>query len=363
MFIACTKEHFESVIIPRLKQQQEDPKAFLFFQEPEAMTYSKIKGSDGKIEAVLSISGELSNTRYFGTSYKDIVQAVSDAEKDPEVERIVLDINSPGGYVDGVENAGRAIKNAKKETVARVGYLAASGAYWLASQANRIEATSKMATFGSIGVIVSYYDWKEYFEKAGIKEIVITSTDAPNKRLDPATDEGRNEVLNRLDKIHAIFAEAVAVGRKTSIETVNSDFGKGGVLIAEDALKVGMIDKITIGQISKSEDDDMTKIYSQEELDNAVKSATDNLIKHAKFIGKAKAETIVENMKANKPFADCVEQYCEEEFAAKTLEKTKEANPPEGHVSGDKAEEKKEEKEEKAKAEKTIKILDSWEVK
>ena len=364
--IAFTREHFENVILPRMKKEHEDPKLYFDLTEPEKGNYEIVIGKDGIREAIVPVIGDLGNSRWWGTCYSDISENVQAADNDPGVDRIVLDVNSPGGYIDGVSETSETIKSAKKETVARVGNLAASAAFWLACACDKIEATTKIAVFGSIGVMVSYYDYSKYFEEAGIKHVVIISTDAPDKNLDPITKKGRENLIERLDKTHAIFAEAVAIGRKTTIEKVNSDFGRGGVLIAEDALKVGMIDKITIGQIpnNSEENDEMTeKTYSQAEFDAGIKSATDSLMKHTKFIGRAKNETVVANMAANKPFADCVEDYCAEESAAKELEKQIDANPPEGHKSDDPVEKTPEEKKAEETAKETIQLLKEWEVK
>ena len=362
-FIACTREHFEKVILPRSKKESEDPKLYFGMIEPEKRSYQIVTGKDGIKEAIIPITGDLGNSRWWGTRYADIKESVNDAEQDYQVQRIVFDINSPGGYIDGVSETAEAISNCKKETVARVGHMAASAAYWLACACDKIEATTKVALFGSIGVIVSYYDWSKYLEEAGIKEVIVTSTDAPKKHLDPATDQGRSELLGRLDKTHAIFAEFVANGRNTTIEKVNSDFGQGGLLIAEDALKAGMIDGITVGNIStNSEEFDMTKTYTQEEYDSGLKAATENLLKHTKFIGRAKSETVIANMEAGKPFADCVEGYCNEELASRLLAEKKESNPPEAIVTGDAALKNEEEAKEKASAKKTVDILNSWEV-
>lgn len=330
MYFVCTEEHYKSVIMPKIKA---DLKPETYVNNIPAI----VRGSDGKIEGVISVKGTLG--AWYGTLYSDITSQIKELEKNGRVERIILDINSPGGFVDGVIETARAIAECKKEVIAKVGFMAASGAYWLASQCDKIIATTNIATFGSIGVIISYLDFKEYFAKEGIKEIVITSTNAPNKYTDPATDEGHSEILAYLNKIHNEFAETVAKGRGVSIDKVNSDFGKGGILFAEDALKVGMIDLI----ISKEEK--MPETYTNEELQSKVSEAVAKeraeISKHIDFIGRAKNETIIANIKDGKKFEDCVANYFEEEYAAKALSEKIESNPIETHSPGDKGEEKK----------------------
>ena len=342
-FVAVTKEYYENTILPRSKKIFEDPKAFFFMEEPKKAEYSTQIANDGKIEAVIPIIGELGASRYWGTKYTDIQENIQSADNDPDVDRIILNIDSPGGMVKGVEDVARVTKATEKEIIARVGYLATSAAYWLASQADKIESTSKIATFGSIGVIISYYDWKEYLEKEGIKEVVITSTDAPKKYLDPATKEGEVEVVKRLDNIHSVFVEAVASGRNTTVENINLNYGKGGVLTAEEALQVGMIDAITI-----SEETNMAKNYTEEEFGAAVKDATEKAYKkgtdeesarisgHLKYLGKAKNETVTANIKEGKTVAECADVYIEEATAKSILDsKIKASKDDETIVTGD----------------------------
>jgi len=71
----------------------------------------------------------------------------------------------------------------------------------------------------------------------------VTSTEAPDKRPDPTTAEGQDVIRAYLDAVHALFAEAIARGRGTTVADVNENFGRGAVFVAADAKKRGMIDK------------------------------------------------------------------------------------------------------------------------
>lgn len=176
---------------------------------------------------------------FFGvknTSYKGLIEAVHKAEGDPDVDIIQLDIDSPGGSVEGLFEAVAAIESTRKPVVARVSNKAASAAYWIASQADEIIAKDKATIFGSIGVVQSQWVSDNVVE--------ITSTNAPNKRPDVTTEEGKKVVRAELDALHELMAESIANGRGVTIKKVNTDFGKGGTFLAEEALKRGMIDAI-----------------------------------------------------------------------------------------------------------------------
>jgi ClpP class serine protease len=191
---------------------------------------------------------------YGGASYRDIAAALDRAKNDLQVKSVVLDINSPGGSIDGVDQTWQAIRSVGKPITTRAGGLLASAAYWLACGTDKIYAADPTSEIGSIGVLVATYDWSKWEEKIGIKEIVITSTRAPDKAPDPATKQGRDTIRSRLDALERIFYSRVSEGRGVSTEHIAAHFGKGGLLVAadpspehEDAIRSGMIDGLSAG--------------------------------------------------------------------------------------------------------------------
>lgn len=178
------------------------------------------------------------------TEYGFIRAAVDQAEIDPRVDRIALEIDSPGGYVAGCDETGMAIADARKKTVAVVHNMAASAAYWLATQADEIIAASPSAMVGSIGVAMEIVDRSEANKSRGIQVRTFTSTEAPDKRVDPSTESGAAKITSKLDDLHDVFVSRVAAGRGVSAEKVNADFGRGDIVIAGKASMLGMIDGI-----------------------------------------------------------------------------------------------------------------------
>jgi ClpP class serine protease len=184
--------------------------------------------------------------RLFGeaNTYQALVEAVESAETDSSIDSVDLDFNTPGGTVDGLFQAVDRLKLCKKPRRAIVSGLCASAGYALACTCDEIIATCKADEIGSIGVVTQMYNREGSY--------VITSSDAPNKAPDPATDEGMKTIIERLNGKHNLFADIVVEGRKVSRAHVNEKFGKGGVLLAEEALACGMIDKL-----SKAEEHNM----------------------------------------------------------------------------------------------------------
>lgn len=177
-----------------------------------------------------------------GTTYEDIRDAFALAASDPLVKSVVLDVCSPGGYTDGLFETLAAIEAFGKPITVQASE-ACSAAYALAAMAGPITPLGPASSFGSIGVACSF----AFF--ADVETVDVTSTAAPNKRPDPRTPEGKAVIVEQLDAIHELFADAIARGRsnatgaKFTIARVNSDFGKGAVMLADDAYAAGLIDK------------------------------------------------------------------------------------------------------------------------
>jgi ClpP class serine protease len=75
-------------------------------------------------------------------------------------------------------------------------------------------------------------------------EFAIASSNAPKKAPDMTTEEGKAVVREELDALHDLFVDAIAEGRSTDVDKVNAEFGQGATLLAEEAFKRGMIDKV-----------------------------------------------------------------------------------------------------------------------
>lgn len=176
------------------------------------------------------------------TTYASIREALATADADPNVKAIVLNVDSPGGSVHGLFETLAALE-ATKKPISSLASLAASAAYAIVSAAGGpIRAKTIGSQFGSIGVAASIYLDDDVLD--------LASTDAPNKRPDVSTEAGQAVVREELDAIHEVFVDGIAAGRthatgeKFDAKRINSDFGRGGVLLAKEAKKRGMIDSL-----------------------------------------------------------------------------------------------------------------------
>lgn len=96
------------------------------------------------------------------TSYEDIFSAISEAIEDEKVEKILLDVDSPGGEVGGLFDLVDFIFNARnqKPIYSFANDCACSAAYAIASATNRI-FINRTSCVGSIGVIATHLDVSE----------------------------------------------------------------------------------------------------------------------------------------------------------------------------------------------------------
>jgi len=258
-FFDCSKELREAAF----KMSPDDVKAHTAEILELANINELVEGEKLRLEvdingvAHIPIAGMLTNTvspsaGFFGesiTTYAFLSEAISQAEEITAIKEIVFEIASGGGEVDGLEVVANAIFNTKKPTSARVHGMAASAAFWLASQTDKIVAVGRTSSVGSIGVAAEFIDRSVQDKASGIKRVILTSTDAPKKRLDITTDAGQKQTVNRLDEMHTVFVDHIVRGMESRNKNITSDFvnknfGNGSVMAADAALKIGMIDSI-----------------------------------------------------------------------------------------------------------------------
>ncbi len=164
------------------------------------------------------------------------------------VKAIVLDINSPGGSVGAVQEIYMRILRVKKEKkipfVALFGDVSASGGYYLGAACDKIVAHPGTLT-GSIGVIFSVSNMEGLFAKVGYKQDPIKS----GKHKDigsparPMTPEERVILQTLIDDAYGQFVQAVADGRKMTVEQVRP-LADGRIYSGNQALALGLVDKL-----------------------------------------------------------------------------------------------------------------------
>lgn len=197
----------------------------------------------GVLEARLSAMDEL---WFGGVSAEGVRARVAAAVADTSVRAIVLDVDSPGGDVRGMQETAAAIREARaiKPVVAIANTLMASAAYWIASAATKIVAMPS-AEVGSIGVYTVHEDWSKYLEEAGISVSLISAGDGKTagNMYEPLSDEARADLERRVSAYYAAFVADVAEGRGVDAKAVRGEW-KAKLYGASEAKKTGLVDQV-----------------------------------------------------------------------------------------------------------------------
>ncbi len=219
------------------------------------------------------------------TGYEYVTAAIRRGARDPMVNTIVLDVNSPGGTVSGCFTCADVIYEARQAKPIRAwvndsGY---SAAYALASSATSINL-SRTGGVGSIGVIGRHMDYSGALEQAGLK---VTFIYAGERKLDgrpelPLSDAAKAEWQKRVDASYDIFVATVARNRGITEEAVRAT--EAATFLPREAVEIGLADKVgPLGDLSayadplhQHEDEKMSKDNSavdQAALDTATAQA------------------------------------------------------------------------------------------
>lgn len=197
-------------------------------------------------DAVLTLRGPLAHHAGWFDSY-DAIRSRFDAAMKSEAKRVVMRIDSPGGYVSGCFELARHMRKAAddsgKKLVAQIEGQATSAAYALACAADEIVA-SPTGMVGSIGVIRVATDMSKMAEGAGIRFHVLTSGErkSDGHPFKEASEAALKAMQAEVDELAEVFFAWVAERRTMSVKDVEDL--EAGVRIGESALSAGLVDRI-----------------------------------------------------------------------------------------------------------------------
>jgi protease-4 len=178
---------------------------------------------------------------------ENYIKLIRKARLDKSIKAIVFRINSGGGSALASENIWRELSLAKTEKplVVSFGDVAASGGYYIAALADSIFASPNTIT-GSIGVFGLIPNMEGFFnDKLGITfDGVKTATYADAGAIyRPLSEAEKKFAQEGVDRIYLQFKQRVAQGRKKDMAYIDS-IAQGRVWSGEDALRLGLVDKI-----------------------------------------------------------------------------------------------------------------------
>lgn len=176
--------------------------------------------------------------RMMGGADVDVVSGwLDEAEENPAVDRVLLAVNSPGGTVTGVEELAAKVAGYKKPTRAFADNMAASAAYWIASQADDFVVTPS-ASIGSIGVYMVVPNLEEFYAAQGIKFEVIAAGihKAAGAEGLPLTDDQRAFLQASVTSTRDQFRAAVR-NKRTFVQDADME---GQVFTGREAAAKGL---------------------------------------------------------------------------------------------------------------------------
>lgn len=183
-----------------------------------------------------------------GAGSDTVRRAIAEAAADKTVKALVLRVNSPGGSAiasDIICEATKRFKESGRPFIVSMGNVAASGGYYVSTMADTIIAEPSTIT-GSIGVVGGKMVTKGLWDWVGVtsheykrgKHADLLNTNRP------FSDEERTKMMSFMDHIYGEFKKRVLEGRADKIQGELEPLAGGRVYTGEQALKIGLVDKL-----------------------------------------------------------------------------------------------------------------------
>jgi len=200
---------------------------------------------DGVIAKKMNLFTKISG----GASTQLIERDFKEAMADSDIWAILLNIDSPGGTVDGTQELAQAIysNRGSKPIVAFTDGMMASAAYWIGTGADRIFISGDTVGMGSIGVVAQHVDYSRAYDQKGIRVTEITA--GKYKRIaseySPLSEEGRATIQAIVDDVYTAFINDVAKHRGVSVDDVLGRMADGKLFIGKKAIEAGLADGVS----------------------------------------------------------------------------------------------------------------------
>ena len=158
------------------------------------------------------------------------------------VDGLLVKINSPGGSVVASKDVARVISDTDVPVVCQLKDSAVSGAYWVATECDKVVADSVSMT-GSIGVTSAYLEFSGLMEEYGVEFVNLSSGDhkftgSPFQELG---DEERKMLEEQLETVHEEFKEQIMDSRNLTRDEVEG-VSTGRTFLGSEAVEKGLID-------------------------------------------------------------------------------------------------------------------------
>lgn len=187
-----------------------------------------------------------------------IANQMAKAASSPRIDAVVLDIDSGGGSVDAIPPLLSAIAKIQEEynkPVVAIADMCASAAYFVAAHCDRIIAGNNVSSeFGSIGVMMSWWDVQPYYEKEGYVFHKVYAPESTHKNLPfEKALKGDYDLIKEeeLSPLAIGFQNAVKAKRGSKLDLKVEGILNGRMFYADNqknpalsAKAVGLIDEV-----------------------------------------------------------------------------------------------------------------------
>ncbi len=234
------------------------PQVRLFREAPEPLREFTLEGVGKDKILLIPVTGLISDMPKKGvlrtspSLVEQVVLQLNKAEKDKQIKAVLLKINSPGGTITASDLLYHEIMSFKEKTGAKIIIsmmdIAASGAYYMSLPADKIMAHPTSVT-GSVGVIFLQPRVTGLMDKLGLG--VDVKKFGKNKDMGSPFRESSEEEQKLLQKAVNDFGERfirLVQKHRNLDQRALTDVATGRIFLADDALKLGLVD--TIGYLS-----------------------------------------------------------------------------------------------------------------
>lgn len=215
--------------------------------------------------AVIEVNGIIASANIDQSGYNmvDVLRAqLRRAMEDDRVKAVLLKVDSPGGEVMAADEMHRALVDfqtkSSKPIIASMGSLAASGGYYISAPCRWIVASDLTLT-GSIGVILSAYNYRGLMDKVGVVPQTYKSGKfkdmlSGSREPEQIPPEEKAMIQGLIDETYAKFKKVVKDGRNAASQQNKNqgrtlvpdwaDYADGRVLSGTEAFKLGFVDEL-----------------------------------------------------------------------------------------------------------------------
>lgn len=181
------------------------------------------------------------------TSYEGIAAQLRDAENDPEVDNVILDIDTPGGEATGMYALAEQVRRLRetKNVVAVVNDVAASAGYGIASAADEIVVTPT-SMVGSVGVVLLHVDRSGELAEAGLKPTLIFAGahKVDGHPFGPLPAAVRSDLQKEVLVFYDRFVATVVAGRGDRLSDADVRATEARTYLGEEAISLGLADRV-----------------------------------------------------------------------------------------------------------------------